>query len=91
LWFSYEVEAFFQKIKEDSPMPGLVEYEAKYVFYKMPPAIYNITVTTVTEEAYGDKRTPGLGLWPGRMDAKVPYEIKIDWKGWSEEYKDTCT
>ncbi|MCL7389970.1 MAG: hypothetical protein LZ173_08610, partial [Thaumarchaeota archaeon] len=81
LWFSYEVKAFFQKIKEDSPMPGLVEYEAKYVFYKMPPAMYNITVTTT-------KDTPGSGLWPGR-NIEVPYEVRIDWKGWSEKYEDT--
>ncbi|RLF97913.1 MAG: hypothetical protein DRN49_06755, partial [Thaumarchaeota archaeon] len=48
LWFRYEAKAFFHKVAEDSPMENLVEYEAKYVFYKMPPAIYNITVTTVT-------------------------------------------
>lgn len=91
LWFSYKIEAFFQKIAEDSPMTGLVEYESKYVFYQMPPAIYNITVTTVVGGVYADEgmETPGVSLWPGRTDAEVPYEIKIDWKGWSEEYKDT--
>ncbi|MEM4681694.1 MAG: hypothetical protein QXM56_04990, partial [Acidilobaceae archaeon] len=82
IWFSYKIDTFFQKIKEDSPMEGLVEYEAKYVFYQMPPAFYNITVTTTPD-------TPGSALWPGREDVEVPYEIKIDWKGWSEKYEDT--
>ncbi|MEM3490115.1 MAG: hypothetical protein QXO75_10755, partial [Nitrososphaerota archaeon] len=97
LWFNYTVKAFFQKIADDSPMDGMTEWEAKYVFYKMPPAIYNITVTTVTDvETYGDEPvdgaggvTPGTSKWPGRTDVEVPYEIKIDWKGWSEEYEDT--
>ncbi|MEM1558368.1 MAG: hypothetical protein QXG12_07235, partial [Thermoproteota archaeon] len=38
LWFNYTVKAFFQKIADDSPMDGMTEWEAKYVFYKMPPA-----------------------------------------------------
>jgi len=68
LWFSYKIETFFQKIAEDSPMEGLVEYEAKYVFYQMPPTIYNITVTTVVGGPYEEKgmETPGKDLWPGR-------------------------
>ncbi|MEM1561237.1 MAG: hypothetical protein QXN35_06760, partial [Ignisphaera sp.] len=97
LWFNYTVKAFFQKIADDSPMDGMTEWEAKYVFYKMPPTIYNITVTTVTDEAtYGPEPvngkggvTPGTSKWPGRKDVEVPYEIKIDWKGWSEKYEDT--
>ncbi|MEM4847583.1 MAG: hypothetical protein QW794_07495, partial [Thermosphaera sp.] len=81
IWFSYKIDTFFQKVKEDSPMEGLVEYEAKYVFYQMPATFYNITVTTTPD-------TPGSSLWPGRK-VEVPYEIKIDWKGWSEKYEDT--
>ncbi|RLG92077.1 hypothetical protein DRO37_09540, partial [Candidatus Bathyarchaeota archaeon] len=90
LWFRYEAKAFFHKIAEDSPMDNLVEYEAKYVFYKMPPAIYNITVTTVTEKAYRDAgvATPAYSKWPGRTDMEVPYEIKIDWT-WAENYEDS--
>jgi hypothetical protein len=97
LWFNYTVRAFFQKIADDSPMDGMTEWEAKYVFYKMPPTIYNITVTTVTDvKTYGEEPvdgkggvTPGTSKWPGRTDVETPYEIKIDWKGWSEEYEDT--
>jgi len=55
LWFKYNVTVFFQKLAEDSPKKELEEYEAKYVFYKMPPTIYNITVTTVTNTSiYGE-------------------------------------
>ncbi|RLI40896.1 hypothetical protein DRO64_08305, partial [Candidatus Bathyarchaeota archaeon] len=43
LWFRYEIDTFFHKIADDSPMEALSEYEAKYIFYQMPPAIYNIT------------------------------------------------
>ncbi|MEM3865754.1 MAG: hypothetical protein QW724_08210, partial [Nitrososphaerota archaeon] len=96
LWFRYDIDTFFQKIADDSPMDGMTEYEAKYVFYKMPPAIYNITVTTVVRDVLpkdlwmpDDEQSPGNSKWPGRIDAEVPYEIKIDWKGWSEEYEDT--
>ncbi|RLI44216.1 hypothetical protein DRO64_04385, partial [Candidatus Bathyarchaeota archaeon] len=88
LWFRYEAKAFFHEIAKDSPMENLVEYEAKYVFYKMPPAIYNITVTTVTEDEYGNMRTPAYSKWPGRTDMEVPYEIKIDWE-WAEKYEDS--
>ncbi|RLF08918.1 MAG: hypothetical protein DRJ62_07625, partial [Thermoprotei archaeon] len=97
LWFKYDVDAFFHKIADDSPMEGLAEWEAKYVFYKMPPAIYNITVTTVTDvDAYGENPdsedrkgvTPGTSKWPGRTDMEVPYEIKIDWE-WAESYEDS--
>jgi hypothetical protein len=92
LWFRYDIDTFFQKIADDSPMDGMTEYEAKYVFYKMPPAIYNITVTTVNRdpsEMPYEEQSPGNSKWPGRTDAEVPYEIKIDWKGWSEDYEDT--
>jgi len=93
LWFRYEAKAFFHKVAEDEPRENLVKYEAKYVFYKMPPAIYNITVTTVTEDKYKnvdgvDMRTPAYSKWPGRIDMEVPYEIKIDWT-WAEEYEDS--
>jgi len=93
LWFRYEAKAFFHKVAEDSPMDNLVEYEAKYVFYKMPPAIYNITVTTVTDSAYESvdgvyMMTPAYSKWPGRTDVEVPYEIKIDWE-WAEDYEDS--
>jgi len=90
LWFRYEAKAFFQRISEDSPMEDLVEYEAKYVFYKMPPTIYNITGTTVNSQIYIDagKASPAISKWPGR-DVEVPYEIKIDWTGWGEGYEDS--
>ncbi|RLI43898.1 hypothetical protein DRO64_04930, partial [Candidatus Bathyarchaeota archaeon] len=86
LWFRYEIDTFFHKIADDSPMEELSEYEAKYVFYKMPPAIYNITVTTVTIYDTAEQ-TPGNSKWPGRPEP-VPYEIKIDWK-WATSYEDS--
>jgi len=64
-------------------MDGMTEYEAKYVFYKMPPAIYNITVTTVNRdpnEMPYEEQSPGNSKWPGR-DVPVPYEIKIRLEG----------
>ena len=87
LWFRYEVKTFFHKIANGSPMNNLVEYEAKYVFYKMPPAVYNVTVTTVSSQAYADlgKVSPAISKWSGR-DSEVPYEIKIDWT-WAEKYE----
>jgi len=90
LWFRYDIDTFFQKIADDSPMDGMTEYEAKYVFYKMPPAIYNITVTTVNSQTYIDagEASPAISKWPGR-DVEVPHEIKIDWTGWSEDYEDS--
>ncbi|MCD6260580.1 MAG: hypothetical protein J7J28_02155, partial [Thaumarchaeota archaeon] len=88
LWFRYEISTDFHKIADDSPMEALSEYEAKYIFYKMPPAIYNITVTTVTDPSYAQsEQTPGNSKWPGR-DVEVPYEIKIDWK-WATSYEDS--
>jgi hypothetical protein len=59
--------------------------KAEYVFYQMPPTLYNITVTTVTDPRYDieTEQTPGNSKWPGR-DVPVPYEIKI-------KYKDTST
>ncbi|RLF97876.1 MAG: hypothetical protein DRN49_06805, partial [Thaumarchaeota archaeon] len=92
LWFRYDVDVFFHKVAENSPMDNLVEYEAKYVFYRMPPTIYNITVTTVTDDDYSnvggvDMRTPAYSKWPG-TGKNVPYEIKIHWT-WDEDYEDT--
>ncbi|RLF98936.1 MAG: hypothetical protein DRN49_05100, partial [Thaumarchaeota archaeon] len=88
VWFRYEIDTFFHKIADDSPMEGLSEYEAKYVFYQMPPTIYNITVTTVTDPEYTQtEQSPGNSKWPGR-DIPVPYEIKIDWK-WAENRADS--
>ncbi|RLG03214.1 MAG: hypothetical protein DRN60_01855, partial [Thaumarchaeota archaeon] len=86
LWFRYKIDTYFHKIADDSPMDELSEYEAKYVFYKMPPAIYNITVTTVTSYTTAEQ-TPGNSKWPGR-DVEVPYEIKIDWT-WATSYEDS--
>jgi len=88
LWFRYKIDTYFHKLADDSPMEGLSEYEAKYVFYKMPPAIYNITVTTVTDPSYSQaEQTPGNSKWPGR-DVPVPYEIKIDWT-WATSHEDS--
>ncbi|RLG89998.1 MAG: hypothetical protein DRO36_06825, partial [Candidatus Hecatellales archaeon] len=87
LWFRYEVETFFQKIADDSSSENLAEYEAKYVFYQMPPTIYNITVTTVNSQTYvgAGIASPAISRWSGR-DVEVPYEIKIDW-AWAEDYE----
>ena len=87
LWFRYKAKAFFYEVAKDSPMENLVRYEARYEFYKMPPTIYNITVTTVTEEKYGDMRTPAYSKWPG-TGKDVPYEIKIHWS-WETSYEDS--
>jgi hypothetical protein len=59
--------------------------KAEYVFYQMPPTLYNITVTTVTDPDYDieTEQTPGNSKWPGRS-VPVPSEIKI-------KYKDTST
>jgi hypothetical protein len=59
---------------------GLKTYDrVEYVFTKMPPTYYNITVTTVPSGDPDKRQTPGSGKWPGRTDAAVDYEIKIDW------------
>jgi len=52
--------------------------KAEYVFYQMPPTLYNITVTTVTDPDYDPEteQTPGSAKWPGRT-VPVAYEIKI--------------
>jgi len=61
--------------------PGsLKTYEkVEYIFSKMPPTLYNITVTTVPDGDPDKRQTPGSAKWPGRTDAVVDYEIKIDW------------
>jgi hypothetical protein len=59
---------------------GLKTYEkVEYIFSKMPPTLYNITVTTVPDGDPDKRQTPGSAKWPGRTDAAVDYEIKIDW------------
>jgi hypothetical protein len=59
---------------------GLKTYEkVEYIFSKMPPTLYNITVTTVPDGDPDKQQTPGSAKWPGRIDAAVDYEIKIDW------------
>jgi hypothetical protein len=59
---------------------GLKTYEkVEYIFSKMPPTLYNITVTTVPDGDPDKQQTPGSAKWPGRTDAAVDYEIKIDW------------
>jgi hypothetical protein len=59
---------------------GLKTYDkVEYIFSKMPPKLYNITVTTVPGGDPDKRQTPGSAKWPGRTDAAVDYEIKIDW------------
>jgi len=75
---------YFQSEPEE--LDELKAYEVvKYVFYKMPPTYYNITVTTVTDPRYDSEteQTPGNSKWPGRTDYEVPYEIKILYTGTS--------
>ncbi|MEM4305734.1 MAG: hypothetical protein QXD61_07145 [Candidatus Caldarchaeum sp.] len=86
-FFKYRVE-YRQGQKSDSDSIrtyGLVEY----IFYKMPPTYYNITVTTVADMWTGDDKTskksdeedwvtPGTSKWPGR-NVVVDYEVKTDW------------
>jgi hypothetical protein len=52
----------------------------EYIFYQMPPAIYNITVTTVVPiSGFSDSASPGYGLWPGETGDR-PYESTIVWR-----------
>jgi hypothetical protein len=52
----------------------------EYVFYQMPPAIYNITVTTVVPiTGFSDSASPGYGFWPGETGDR-PYESTIVWR-----------
>jgi hypothetical protein len=51
-----------------------------YTFYQMPPALYNIVVTTVLpREGISDSASPGIGFWPGE-DQDRAYESRITWK-----------
>jgi hypothetical protein len=80
-FFSYDIDHFFSKPEKSA---GLKTYaDVRYIFYKMPSTYYNITVTTVTDPRYDPEteQTPGNSKWPGRTDAEVDYEIKIDWTG----------
>jgi hypothetical protein len=80
-FFSYEIDHFFGQVSRSA---GLKTYgDVRYIFYKMPSTYYNITVTTVTDQRYDPEteQTPGNSKWPGRTDAEVDYEIKIDWTG----------
>jgi hypothetical protein len=79
--FSYDIDHFFGQVSRSA---GLKTYgDVRYIFYKMPSTYYNITVTTVTDQRYDPEteQTPGNSKWPGRTDAEVDYEIKIDWTG----------
>jgi hypothetical protein len=74
----YTIKHFFGGV---STSAGLKTYgDVRYIFYKMPPALYNITVTTVPSGDPDKRQTPGSDKWPGRPDP-VDFEIKIDWTG----------
>jgi hypothetical protein len=81
-FLNYTIRAYFGSISRSA---GLKTYgDVRYVFTKMPAALYNITVTTVTGSprlSYDPEtqQTPGSSKWPGRTDAAVDHEIKIDW------------
>jgi hypothetical protein len=52
----------------------------EYIFYQMPPAIYNITVTTVVPiSGFSASASPGYGFWPGETGDR-PYESTIVWR-----------
>jgi hypothetical protein len=73
----YDIDHLFSKPEKSA---GLKTYgDVRYIFYKMPSTLYNITVTTVTQGDAEKEQTPGNSKWPGRTDAEVDYEIKIDW------------
>ncbi|MEM2232208.1 MAG: carboxypeptidase-like regulatory domain-containing protein [Nitrososphaerota archaeon] len=59
----------------------------EYIFYQMPPAIYNITVTTVAPRTLGGYNyrdaSPGYGFWPGESGNRT-YESYIHWMPGSE-------
>jgi len=51
----------------------------EYIFYQMPPAIYNITVTTVIPiSGFSDSASPGFQFWKGVGNR--PYESIIVWR-----------
>jgi hypothetical protein len=76
-FFSYDIDHFFGQASRSA---GLKTYgDVRYIFYKMPSTLYNITVTTVTQGDAEKEQTPGNSKWPGRRDAEVDYEIKVDW------------
>jgi hypothetical protein len=76
-FLNYTIRAYFGSISRSA---GLKTYgDVRYVFTKMPAALYNITVTTVTQGDPETVQTPGSSKWPGRTDAEVDHEIKIDW------------
>jgi hypothetical protein len=78
-FFRYDIDHFFGQASRSA---GLKTYgDVRYIFYKMPSTLYNITVTTVTKGDAEKEQTPGSSKWPGRTDAPVDYEIKIDWRG----------
>jgi hypothetical protein len=52
----------------------------EYIFYQMPPAVYNITVTTVVPiSGFSASASPGYGFWPGETGNR-PYESTIVWR-----------
>jgi hypothetical protein len=52
----------------------------EYIFYQMPPAVYNITVTTVVPiPPESQSASPGYGFWPGETGDR-PYESRIVWR-----------
>jgi hypothetical protein len=52
----------------------------EYIFYQMPPAVYNITVTTVVPiSGFSDSASPGFGFWPGETGDRA-YESTIVWR-----------
>lgn len=51
----------------------------EYIFYQMPPALYNITVTTVVPiKGFSSSASPGVGFWPGEPGDRA-YESTIVW------------
>jgi hypothetical protein len=78
-FLTYTIEHFAGGVTTSA---GLKTYgDVRYIFYKMPSTLYNITVTTVPRGDTEREATPGRDKWPGRTDAPVDYEIKIDWRG----------
>ncbi len=56
----------------------------EYTFYQMPPAIYNIIVTTVVPiPGFSASASPGVGFWPGETQDRA-YESVIVWKPGAE-------
>ncbi|MEM4294177.1 MAG: carboxypeptidase-like regulatory domain-containing protein [Candidatus Caldarchaeum sp.] len=87
-FFKYKVE--YRQGQEKSYDNSTRFYNlVEYIFYKMPPTMYNITVTTVADMWKDDGKTgkktdeedwvtPGTSKWPGRNEV-VDYEVKTDW------------